>query len=81
MKLNLVSAAAGVAAVFVLGCFVGQATAQQHHMQTAISYLRGARGELVAAEANKGGHRETAIRLVDQAIGETQAGMEYARHH
>jgi hypothetical protein len=30
------------------------------------------------AEANKGGHRVNALNLVNQAIGEVRAGMEYA---
>jgi hypothetical protein len=81
MKLKLISAAAGAAGLFALGCFVGQATADQPHMQSALSYLRGARGELIKAEPNKGGHRERAIRLIDQAIAETQDGIAFARHH
>ena len=40
--------------------------------------LREKRAELVRAEANKGGHRDRAIGLVDQAIGETRAGIAYA---
>jgi hypothetical protein len=30
---------------------------------------------LQAAEANKGGHRVTAIRLINEAINEVQAGI------
>jgi hypothetical protein len=61
------------------GVFIGQALAYQEHMHAALDALRTARSELQMAEANKGGHREAAIRLVDQAIDETRAGIDYAR--
>lgn len=54
------------------------ATAQQPNMQSALSSLQAARAELVAARPNKGGHRERAIGFVDQAINQTQLGMNYA---
>jgi hypothetical protein len=63
------------------GVFIGQALAYQEHMHAAMDALRTARSELEAADANKGGHREAAIRLVDQAIDETRAGMEFAHDH
>jgi len=34
-----------------------------------------------STEPNKGGHRERAIELVDQAINEVNAGIEFARSH
>ena len=63
------------------GVFAGQALAYQEHMHAAMDALRTARSELEAADANKGGHREAAIRYVDQAIDETRAGMEFAHDH
>jgi hypothetical protein len=81
MKVRLISATVAVAGVFALGCFVGQATADQQHMKSAIGYLRGAREQLQQATPNKGGHRERAIQLVDRAIDETRAGIEYAASH
>jgi hypothetical protein len=54
------------------------ATAQQPNMQAALGSLQTARGELIAARPNKGGHREAAISLVDQAIYQTQLGISYA---
>ena len=47
-------------------------------MDAAMSELRSALDSLRAAEPNKGGHRERAIELVEQAIAETQAGIDYA---
>jgi hypothetical protein len=48
-------------------------------MQEALGSLQAARASLVAAQANKGGHRERAIGFVDSAIAETRAGINYAR--
>ena len=53
--------------------------AAQPHMQSALGSLQAARASLVAAQANKGGHRERAIGFVDSAIAETRAGINYAR--
>jgi hypothetical protein len=49
--------------------------AAQPHMTNAPAALQNARGELQAAERDKGGHRVNAIRLIDQAIGEIRAGI------
>jgi hypothetical protein len=53
--------------------------AAQPNMQEALGSLQAARASLVAAQANKGGHRERAIGFVDSAIAETRAGINYAR--
>ena len=74
-RLNLVGAAIAVAGVFAAGIAVGSAGAAQPHMQAALGSLVAARAELVAATPNKGGHRANAIRLTDQAIAETRAGI------
>lgn len=61
-----------IAAVsFASGCVV----AAQPHMQNALGALQNARSELQVAEANKGGHRVAALRLINEAIGEVQAGI------
>ena len=67
----------GVAIVSSLG--IGYALGAQPHMDAALALLQNARGELNAAEPNKAGHREKAIVLVDQAIGEVRAGIAAAR--
>jgi len=43
--------------------------------------MRLARTELDPAVAYKGGHREAAIKLVNDAIAEVKAGIEYSRTH
>ena len=74
--------AALVLVVLLIGGFVaGRAHAAQPHMQAALSHLRNARSELNAAMADKGGHRAAAIRIVNDAIAEVEAGIEYARTH
>ena len=70
---------ASLSAVLVGGVFIGQAMADQPHMQNALSALQNARGELVAASPDKGGHREKAMALTDEAIAQVRAGMEVAR--
>jgi hypothetical protein len=57
---------------------IGYAIGAQPHMAETIVILQAARAELVKATPNKGGHRERALGLIDQAIGEVQAGMNFA---
>jgi hypothetical protein len=57
---------------------VGDAIGAQPHMNESIALLQSARGELQAATPNKGGHRERAMALIDQAIGEVRAGIAFA---
>jgi hypothetical protein len=57
---------------------IGYAIGAQPHMAETIVILQSARAELVKATPNKGGHRERALGLIDQAIGEVQAGMNFA---
>jgi hypothetical protein len=72
--------AAALAATLGSGIFIGQAIAAQPHMMAALESLRTARAELSEAEHNKGGHRDRAISLIDDAIGEVQAGIRDARY-
>jgi hypothetical protein len=47
-------------------------------MEASLALLQQARGELAQATPNKGGHRETALGLIDQAISQVKAGIAYA---
>jgi hypothetical protein len=60
------------------GMGIGYAIGAQPHMNESIALLQSARGELQAATPNKGGHRERALSLIDQAIGEVRAGIAFA---
>ena len=55
--------------------------AREPHMAAALEHLRAARAELEQARPNKGGHRERAIKLVDDAIHQVQEGVEVSEHH
>jgi hypothetical protein len=57
---------------------VTPAVAAQPEMEAALASLNDALASLQAAEANKAGHREKAIDLVEQAIAEVQLGIEAA---
>jgi hypothetical protein len=57
---------------------IGYAIGAQPHMTESISLLQSARSELAAATPNKGGHRERALSLIDQAISEVRAGIAFA---
>ena len=47
-------------------------------MTASLGLLQSARAELGAATPNKGGHREKAMGLIDQAISEVRAGIAFA---
>lgn len=57
---------------------IGYAIGAQPHMAESITLLQSARAELAAATPNKGGHRERAMGLIDQAIAEVRAGIAFA---
>ena len=65
-------------AVIASSVGIGYAIGAQPHMEATIGILQSARAELVKATPNKGGHRERALGLIDQAIGEGRAGMAFA---
>ena len=67
--------------VLAAGFIAGQLSAAQPHMQAALKNLRQARANLNSASADKGGHRNRAIDLVNQAIDQVEAGVAYDRHH
>jgi len=79
MKKQSVLGALFLCLTLIGGIVAGRAHAAQSHMVSARGHLRSARQELRDALADKGGHRERAIVLVDSAIGEVDAGIEYAR--
>jgi len=60
---------------------VGICAADEPHMRAALEHLREARKQLEKAVPNKEGHREKAIELIDRAIEQVKAGMEFSEHH
>ena len=75
------TAAAGVAAIGLLGASAESANAYHGNMERALGSLHQALGSLRESTANKGGHRARAMELVREAIAETQAGVEFADEH
>jgi hypothetical protein len=69
VRVAIVIAVAAIS--FTGGCVM----AAQPRMTNALNFLQSAKGELQAAEHDKGGHRVNAIRLINEAIGEVQAGI------
>ncbi|HEV8432351.1 MAG TPA: hypothetical protein VGR95_02985 [Thermoanaerobaculia bacterium] len=68
--------------VLLAASFVaGRVHAAQNHMVAARDQLRATRTELRAAVADKGGHRERAMEIIDRAIAQVDEGIEYARGH
>jgi hypothetical protein len=65
-----------LSATLATGIFIGQAVAQQPHMRSALDDLRAAKGELQAALPNKAGHRDRALKLVNDAIAQVQMGID-----
>lgn len=57
-----------------------QNSASQPNMERALAALKIAQQSLNNAVDDKGGHRTKAVTLVQQAIQETQAGIEYAQN-
>jgi hypothetical protein len=53
----------------------------QPNMVAAREHLKQARGSLDAANPDKGGHRVKAMALVDNAIAEVTAGIEFDNKH
>jgi len=50
---------------------------KEPHMSAAFGHLEQAKAELEKAAPNKGGHRERAMQLVDQAMQAIREGEKY----
>jgi len=72
---------AGLSLYSVVHAQDAQMARQEPHMSAALGHLEQAKAELEKATPNKGGHREKAMQLVDQAIQQVQAGEAYYEQH
>jgi hypothetical protein len=70
--------AAAAVAVPAAGLLTQTAAAVEPNMQNALQALQSAHDWLQRAAPNKGGHRERALRAVEQAINEVRAGIAYS---
>ncbi len=80
MKRLLVLVFAIALAAFYAGTLTVRAE-NQPHMKSALEHLQAAKGELEAAEHDKGGHREAALKATEEAIKHTKEGIEFANKH
>ncbi|MGJ4930814.1 hypothetical protein ACQR1I_25580 [Bradyrhizobium sp. HKCCYLS2038] len=78
MRLSSAARKLGLGAALTIGIGIGYAVGAQPHMTQTITLLQSARAELAQATPNKGGHRERAMGLIDQAIAEVRAGIAFA---
>ena len=70
------------AALFLFGTVaIAGAVGDQPNMKAARADLGTAKRELQLATPDKGGHRVNAISLINQAIGEVNAGIAFDRRH
>jgi len=53
------------------------AAEKHHHIHEAIDSLRSARGDLMQASHDFGGHREEAVRAIDGAIHQLEICLQY----
>jgi hypothetical protein len=71
--------AAGAVALPAAGLLATSASAApEPNMERALRALENAHAALQAARPNKGGHRERALGLVEQAINEVRNGIAYS---
>jgi hypothetical protein len=74
-------ATGGVIATGLIAAGTKPALADQGFMLRARAQLNDALQSLQQADDNKGGHKVTAVRFIQQAIDEVNAGIEYSNHH
>ena len=67
--------------VFGLIAVASAAPPDQPFMEAARADLQKAKAELQLATRDKGGHRAKALNLVNSAIGQVNAGIQFARRH
>jgi hypothetical protein len=76
--LQVTAMAAAAAAVTIPAT---QAHAEQGNMDRALASLQEALSSLRQATPNKGGHKEIAVQLIEQAIAEVNQGIIFADEH
>ena len=76
--LQMLGVTAAAAAVTVPAT---KALAEQGNMDRALASLQDALRSLREATPNKGGHKETAVQLIEQAISEVNQGIIFANEH
>jgi hypothetical protein len=77
MKLKSRSGILAIALALLLGAIIGgtAVAATQVHMHNALTDLQSAATQLQVATADKAGHRQNAIDLINQAIHQVNMGI------
>ena len=75
------AAAAGMVTASAVTLSAVTAEAYQGNMENALGALRHALVLLRRATPDKGGHKATAVQLIEHAINEVQAGITFAAQH
>jgi hypothetical protein len=70
-----------VTVCLIVGISVSVWAEKQPHMRATLTHLMKAKEQLEKAASDKGGHRAAAVKLIDQAIEEVKAGIEFANQH
>jgi hypothetical protein len=73
--------AGALVVVFGLIAVANATPPDQPFMEAARADLQKAKSELQLATRDKGGHRAKAVDLVNRAIGQVNAGIQFARRH
>jgi hypothetical protein len=88
MRTRIITAVGTFAVLIGLSIYSLGRPAQTHemaehepHMSAALGHLQEARAELDKAASNKGGHKEKALQLVDEAIQQVRQGEVYYEQH
>ena len=81
MKLSRRHIMTGAAVANAAAAVTAPAMADQGNMDAALRQLQNALDSLHRATPNKGGHKERAVALIEQAMAEVQAGITYAAEH
>jgi hypothetical protein len=81
MRARILGLCSILALLVGLSAQTAQMARKEPHMSAALGHLQQAKNELERATATKGGHRENAMRLVDQAMAEVQQGEAYDITH
>jgi hypothetical protein len=74
-------AATATGAVALLTASSEEAMAYQGNMERALAELQAALRSLHEATSDKGGHKAKAVGLIEQAMSEVQAGIDFAATH
>lgn len=77
MKKLMISGLAMVAIAFGVAQLAGSALGGHHEIKEAIESLRSARGHLDQAGHDFGGHREAAMRAIDNAIEQLELARKF----